>query len=153
MKLNRIITLPILAIALTSCGSGPSKVTGVSHTFYIVNEENKTVLEPKDYIKEKDKIGYPLYQVRNYTTYVIQIKPSFRGSKLPRFSGDLATFSESEYWKIEFDEEASKDNNPFYNITVSYPTDAAIDDTKLEFSAAGFINHIYISFTPYEWVA
>ena len=66
------------------------------------------------------------------------------------FDGDGATFSESDYWQIEFDEEASKSKNPFYYITFDYPVDTEIENQKLEYKVNGYINHIIVKLIPYH---
>lgn len=150
MKLNKFIALAILSTSLCSCGIGPVTITGVTSNFYILNEDGKEALTPKEYIKEEDKKEYPCYEVMNSREYFIEILPTWRGSRVPAFDGDVATFSESDYWQIEFDEEASKSKNPFYCITFDYPVDTEIENQKLEYKVNGYINHIIVRLIPYH---
>ena len=69
MKLNKFIALAILSTSLCSCGIGPVTITGVTSNFYILNEDGKEALTPKEYIKEDDEKEYPCYEVMNSREY------------------------------------------------------------------------------------
>ncbi|MBQ2070383.1 MAG: hypothetical protein II467_05585, partial [Bacilli bacterium] len=76
----------------------------------------------------------------------------WRGSKQVVFSGNVATFSASDYWTITFDEEASK-ANPIYNISFEYPKDTEIEDLTLKYQVGDFSDHIILKPIPYSVVA
>lgn len=152
MKLNRLILIPIFVTALSSCGSGPVKITGVASTVYTKKEDKREELEPTDYIKLDDK-QYPRYIVDNYQTFSIKVSPVWTGSRVPAFNGNVATFSVSKYWKIVYDEESSPSNNPFYDITFEYPENTDIDDLMLKYSVNGFASLIYFKLSAYSSLA
>ena len=154
MKLNKLIPLSILSIILSSCGVGPSTITGITSTLYIDSdsEQGKLLIEPVEYIKE-DKKQYPRYEVMNSRIYSIVISPTWRGSRMPVFVGNVATFTVSPYWKIEYDEDGSATKRSIYNITFDYPVDTEIEDLTLNYSVGEYTNHMIIKLIPYHTIA
>ena len=152
MRLNRLLPLPLMMLALTGCGSGTPEIIGVTHTLYLNGDGEPQVVTPIERIKEKEGKSYSRYEVMNSRIYSLEISPVWRGSKQAVFKGNVATFSVSDYWTITFDEEASK-ANPIYNISFEYPKDTEIDDLTLKYQVGDFSDHIILKLIPYSVVA
>ena len=131
MRLNRLLPLPLMMLALTGCGSGTPEIIGVTHTLYLNGDGEPQVVTPIERIKEKDGKSYPRYEVMNSRIYSLEISPVWRGSKQVVFNGNVATFSASDYWTITFDEEASK-ANPIYNISFEYPKSVKVSSLIID---------------------
>ena len=153
MRLNRLLPLSLMMLALTGCGFGTPEIIGVTHTLYLNGDGKPQVVTPIERIKEKDGKSYPRYEVMNSRIYSLKISPVWRGSsKQVVFNGNVATFSVSDYWTITFDEEASK-ANPIYNISFEYPEDTEIEDLTLKYQVGDFSDHIILKLIPYSVVA
>lgn len=150
MKLNRLLPLPLMMLALTGCGSGTPEIIGVTHTLYLNGDGEPQVVTPIEHIRDKEGKSYSRYEVMNSRIYSLEISPVWRGSsKQVVFNGNVATFSVSDYWTITFDEEASK-ANPIYNISFEYPKDTEIADLTLKYKVGDYSDHIILKLIPYH---
>ena len=148
-----LLSCLLLVIALTSCGNGPVRITGTRGELFICEENGEYVPVEEKYAKiGKESIAYYSVRLSYGKKYLIKIYPTWKGSRLPRFRGDVATFEESDYWTISFNEEGSEFKNPEYYIDFNYPPNFQSEEPGevLKYKVDDFEGKIYFLFEPYS---
>lgn len=121
---TKIVLIPCLLFisALTSCGNGPVRITGTRAELFIRNENEEYVSMECEYTKiDKKEVAYYKVQLSYGKQYLMKIYPIWKGSRVPIFNGDVATFEKSDYWTISYNENSASD--PEYYIDFNYPPD------------------------------
>lgn len=117
-----LLSCLLLATALTSCGLGPVRITGTRAELFIHDEEKGYIAMEPEYTKiDKKEVAYYKVQLSFEKQYLMKIYPTWKGSRMPKFVGDVATFEKSDYWTISYNEDSESD--PEYYIDFNYPPD------------------------------
>lgn len=147
-----LLSCLLLTTALTSCGLGPVKITGTRGELFIRDDNDEYVAVETKYTKvDKETISYYTVRLSYGNKYLIKIYPTWKGSRMPRFSGDVATFEESDYWTISYNESCSENKDPEYYIDFNYPPNLSNDPLHVaKYKVADFEGKIYFELDSYS---
>lgn len=152
MKTKLLIPYLLLFTALTSCGLGPVTITGTRGELFIRDENDEYVPVEVKYTKiGKESISYYNVRLSYGNKYLVKIYPTWKGSRMPRFSGDVATFEESDYWTISYNENCSEFKDPEYYIDFNYPPNLSNEEPRVaKYKVNDFEGKIYFALEPYS---
>ena len=150
MKLRKLALITSIIPILSGCGLGPVEITGCRADIFTCTSG----MDKREQVKEEtinaDGTKFKYYTVKIGQPYIIEIYPVWKGSRVPRFEGDCATFSESEYWKIRYKEDQQQADGLQYVIIFHYPYNKNVGLQKLEYSVGEFSNSMTLCFEPYS---
>ena len=152
MKTKILMSCLLIGTALTSCGAGPVKITGTRGELFIRNDSGEYVPVEAKYTKiGKESIAYYNVSMSYGHKYLIKIYPTWKGSKVPKFTGDVAEFEESDYWTISYNEGCSEFKDPEYYIDFNYPPNLYKEEPWVaKYKVYDYEGKIYFELEPYS---